>query len=233
MLPLLLIPGMMCDARMWGGLPASLFPRAVHHFLPTGADTVKALATEALRQAPPVFALAGLSLGGIVAMEILQQAPERVERLALLDTNPLAETPEMQVHRAPQIERALAGGLAGVMRNEMKPNYLFDGPDKAEILDLCMDMALALGPETFARQSHALRSRPDQLATLKAFKGPTLVLMGEDDRLCPLDRHALMHALMPQSRLAVIAGAGHLPTLEKPAETVAEIVRWLCQPAKD
>jgi pimeloyl-ACP methyl ester carboxylesterase len=228
--PLVLIAGMMCDARMWGGLPDRLLSRAVHHVLPAGADTVEALATEALRQAPPLFALAGLSLGGIVAMEMLRQAPERVERLALLDTNPLAETPEMQARRAPQIERALAGGLATVMREEMKPNYLFDGPDKAEILDLCMDMALTLGPGIFARQSRALRDRPDQQAALKAFKGPALVLMGEEDRLCPRDRHELMHALMPQSRFAVIGGAGHLPTLEKSAETAAEITLWLDQP---
>ena len=229
--PLVLIPGMMCDARMWGGVPAALTPRPVMHFLPTGADTVEALAAEALRQAPPIFALAGLSLGGIVAMEILRQAPERVERLALLDTNPLAETPEMQANRAPQIERAMAGGLAGVMRGEMKPNYLAQGPNRAGILDLCMDMALTLGPEIFARQSRALRDRPDQRATLKAFKRPALVLMGEDDRLCPRDRHELMHALMPQSRFAVIGGAGHLPTLEKPGKTAAEIIRWLDQPA--
>ena len=123
MLPLVLIPGMMCDARMWGGLPATLSPRVVTHFLPIGADSVDALATEALREAPPVFALAGLSLGGIVAMEILRQAPGRVARLALLDTNPRAEAPEMQASRAPQIARALAGGLAGVMRGEMKPNW--------------------------------------------------------------------------------------------------------------
>jgi pimeloyl-ACP methyl ester carboxylesterase len=231
MLPMVLIPGMMCDARMWGGLPAYLYPRAVGHFLPFGADTVEALAAKMLRQAPPIFALAGLSLGGIVAMEILRQAPERVERLALLDTNPRAETPELQDSRAPQIARALAGGLAGVMRDEMKPNYLSNSPDRAGILDLCMDMALKLGPDIFARQSRALRDRPDQQATLMAFKGPALVLMGEDDRLCPRDRHELMHALMPQSRFAVIAGAGHLPTLEKPEETAAEIVRWLDQSA--
>ena len=233
MLPLLLIPGMMCDARMWGGLPIRLYPRAVGHFLPIGADTVEALAAQALRQAPPVFALAGLSMGGIVAMEILRQAPERVERLALLDTNPRAETPEMQARRAPQIARALAGGLAGVMRDEMKPNYLSHGPDRDGILGLCMDMALTLGSEIFARQSRALRDRPDQQAALMAFRGPALVLMGEEDRLCPYDRHALMHALMPQSRLSVIKGAGHLPTLEKPAETITEITRWLDQPVDE
>lgn len=229
MLPLLLIPGMMCDARMWGGLPIQLYPRAVGHFVPIGAETVEALAAQALRHAPPVFALAGLSMGGIVAMEILRQAPLRVARLALLDTNPRAETPDMQASRAPQIARAVAGGLAGVMRGEMKPNYLAQGPNRAAILDLCMDMALTLGSKIFARQSCALRDRPDQQAALKSFKGPALVLMGEEDRLCPYDRHFLMHQLMPQSRLAVIKGAGHLPTLEKPAETAAEIIRWLGQ----
>ena len=230
MTPLVLIPGMMCDARMWGGLPALLNPRAVGHALPTGADTMQALAARVLAKAPPRFALAGLSMGGIVAMEVLRQAPDRVERLALLDTNPRAEAPAVQANRGRQITRALSGDLAGVLRDEMKPNYLFPGPDRENILDLCMDMALALGPEIFVRQSRALRDRPDQRATLAAFKGPALVMMGEGDRLCPRDRHDLMHELMPQSHLAIIAGAGHLPTLEQPARTACELLRWLDQP---
>lgn len=227
MTPLVLIPGMMCDARMWGGLPAALHPRTVIHALPTGADTMADLARDVLRLAPPRFALAGLSMGGIVAMEVLAQAPDRVERLALLDTNPRAEAPEVQARRGPQIERALAGGLRAVIRDEMKPNYLADGPDRQSILDLCMDMALALGSRVFARQSRALRARPDQTATLAAYPGPALVLMGAEDRLCPRDRHDQMHALMPQSRLVVIKGAGHLPTLERPKETTAALRRWL------
>ena len=137
-------------------------------------------------------------------------------RLALLDTNPRAETPDVQANRAPQIARALAGGLDGVLRDEMKPNYLAPGPGRSRILDLCMDMALTLGPQVFARQSLALRDRPDQTATLAAFSGPALVLMGEHDRLCPRDRHDQMHALMPQSRLAIVPDAAHLPTLGKP-----------------
>jgi pimeloyl-ACP methyl ester carboxylesterase len=227
MTPLILIPGMMCDARMWGGLPAALHPREVGHAMPVGADSMQALAAALLQDAPPRFALAGLSMGGIVAMEVLRQAPDRVERLALMDTNPLAEAPEMQARRGPQVARVLAGGLAEVMRDEMKPLYLADTPYRAEILDLCMDMALSLGPATFAAQSRALASRADQTATLAAFKGPALVLMGEHDIPCPRDRHDLMHALMPQSRLVVIAGAGHLPTLEKPLETTAALRRWL------
>ena len=169
-------------------------------------------------------------MGGIVAMEVLRQAPERVECLALLDTNPRAEAPEVQARRAPQIARALSGHLDAVIRDEMKPNYLADGPDTQPILDLCMEMALSLGPKVFARQSRALRDRPDQTATLAAFTGPALVLMGQDDRLCPLDRHAQMHALMPQSRLAIIPRAGHLPTLENPAATFAHMQDWLLQP---
>ncbi len=226
MTPLVLIPGMMCDARMWGGIDASLGVPA-HHHLPLGADSMQALAASLLAGAPPRFALAGLSLGGILAMEVVRQAPDRVERLALLDTNPRAETPQVQARRAPQIARALSGDLAGVMRDEMKPNYLAAGPDQGAVLDLCMDMALALGPDVFARQSRALRDRPDQQATIAAYTGPALVLMGAQDRLCPRDRHDLMHALMPQSRLVIIPGAGHLPTLEQPALTAAALRDWL------
>lgn len=229
MTPLLLIPGMMCDARMWGDLPAHL-PCAVRHALPTDGDTVQDMAAAILQAAPPRFALAGLSMGGIIAMEILRQAPDRVARLALLDTNPRAETPEAQARRAPQIARALSGGLDAVLRDEMKPNYLASGPNQQPILDLCMEMALHLGPQVFARQSRALRDRPDQGATLAAFKGPALVLMGVDDRLCPRDRHDQMHALMPQSRLVLIPQAAHLPPLENPAATRAAMADWLLSP---
>lgn len=227
MTPLVLLPGMMCDARMWGDLPATIAPRPVVHGLPLAGETMAALAAEFLADAPPRFALAGISMGGIIAMEMLRQAPDRIESLALMDTNPLAETPQMQARRDPQIARALAGGLVSVMREEMKPNYLAPGSDSGPILDLCLDMALALGPEVFARQSRALRDRSDQTTTLAAFKGPALVLMGEEDRLCPRDRHDLMHALMPQSRLVVIPSAGHLPPLERPLETAAALARWL------
>jgi pimeloyl-ACP methyl ester carboxylesterase len=228
MIPLVLLPGMMCDARLFGPQVAALSGRRTLQLAPiVGHDSMAALAGEILEHAPPGFALLGLSMGGIVAMEILRQAPERVERLALLDTNPRAETPEVQARRAPQIEKARAGGLASVMRDEMKPNYLASGPRRGDILDLCMAMALDLGPEVFERQSRALASRPDSQATLAAFRGPALVLMGEDDRLCPRDRHELMHALIPGSRLVVVEGAGHLPTLEQPERTTAELIRWL------
>jgi pimeloyl-ACP methyl ester carboxylesterase len=229
MTPVVLLPGMMCDARLWGPVMGAFAARAVLHAPLAEADTTAALAAGVLRLAPPRFALAGLSMGGIVAMEVLAQAPERVERLALLDTNARAELPEVRARRGPQIERALAGGLRAVMRDEMKPNYLAEGPEKARILELCMEMALSLGPGVFERQSRALRDRPDRQAALAAFHGPALVLMGQEDRLCPRDRHDLMHALMPQSRLVVVEGAGHLPPLEQPAATTAALVEWLSE----
>ena len=227
---LFLIPGMMCDARMWGDLPAQL-GRHITYMLPTESDTVRTLAAQILQDAPPRFALAGLSMGGIIAMEVLRQAPHRITHLALLDTNHRAELPAIQANRARQIARAQTD-LVGVLRDEMKPNYLHPGPGRAEILDLCMDMALSLGAQVFARQSNALKNRPDQTQTLAAFKGPALVLMGEDDKLCPRDRHEQMHALMPQSRLAIVPNAGHLPTLEQPAATLAELLRWLSLPER-
>jgi pimeloyl-ACP methyl ester carboxylesterase len=229
MTPLVLIPGMMCDARMWGGIDAGLGVTCEHH-LPTQADRISDIADSLLQKAPPRFALAGLSLGGIVAMEVLRQAPDRVERLALLDTNPRAESPEVKARRGPQIARALSGDLAGVMRDEMKPNYLASGPGQPAILDLCMDMALSLGAEVFARQSRALRDRPDQQATLASFNGPALILMGSDDRICPRDRHELMHALMPQSLFHIVPGAGHLPPLERPDATATALREWLAMP---
>jgi pimeloyl-ACP methyl ester carboxylesterase len=109
----------------------------------------------------------------------------------------------------------------------MKPLYLAPGSGKAAVLDLCLDMALGLGPEVFARQSRALRDRPDQSEALLRFTRPALVLMGRHDQLCPLDRHQTMHQLMPQSRLVVIEEAGHLPPLEQPDATFDALQNWL------
>ena len=228
MTPLILLPGMMCDARLYHPQISALSAMYTLHLPPISRfDTVQAIAADVLHNAPPKFAIAGLSMGGIIAMEILAQAPDRVHKIALMDTNPLAETTEVQARRAPQIARVLTGGLDAVMRDEVKPSYIANTPQRDVILDLCMDMARSLGPLTFASQSRALATRPDQTETLRAFNGPALVLMGEHDALCPRTRHDLMHALMPQSRFAIIADAGHLPTLEKPLETTAELRRWL------
>jgi len=227
MIPLVLLAGMMCDGRLFGPQIATFGGRPLHLAPMVGANSVHVLAAQILVNAPPRFALAGLSMGGIVAMEVIAQAPDRVDRLALLDTNPRAELPEVQARRAPQIARVLAGGLEEVMRDEMKPNYLTDGPNRPAILALCMEMARGLGPQVFADQSRALRDRQDQQHALRRVTVPTLVLCGRGDVLCPVERHELMHSLIPHSTLQIIENAGHLPTLEQPEQTTAALARWL------
>ena len=234
MTPLVLLPGMMCDARLFGPQIAALSGR-IEVMVPTltAHDTMAGLAKDVLATAPPKFALAGLSMGGIVAMEMLAQAPERISRLALMDTNPKAEAPEVQDRRLLHMVAVEGGQLDRIMQEEMKPNYLADGPNRAAILDLCKDMARKLGPEAFIRQSLALRDREDRQEVLRQADLPALVLCGRHDRLCPVHRHTLMHDLLKGSELCIIEDAGHLPTLERPAETTAALVRWLFEIGDD
>ena len=228
MTPLVLLPGMMCDERLFASQINELSKRREVHFAKiTDHETISELASDVLNNAPPVFALAGLSMGGIVAMEVLSQASERVERLALLDTNPLAELSDVRMRRGPQIDAVKNGQLKEIIRDEMKPNYLFDGVKKTETLKLCMDMALDIGPDAFIRQSIALRDRVDQKDTLRKYKRPALVLCGRHDVLCPLERHELMHTLLENSKLEIIEDAGHLPTLEQPKITTTALASWL------
>ena len=234
--PLLLLPGMMCDERLiacqtgrlkqdTGGQISVLTPP-----LDT-ASSMTELAANLLTTAPPSFSLCGLSMGGILAMEIMAQAPHRVTRLALMDTNPLAETADGIVRRNRQIAQVKAGRLKQVMAEDMKPLYLAEHPDKAALLHLCMDMALSLGEAAFISQSLALRDRPDQTSTLKSVRCPTLILYGAEDRLCPPERHQLMHQLIPHAKLVAVQQAGHLPPLEAPADTYIHLRDWLDQPA--
>ncbi|MEM0948701.1 MAG: alpha/beta fold hydrolase [Pseudomonadota bacterium] len=226
--PLLFLPGMMCDARLFAAQTAAFSSaRTIIHGTMTRGRTVTEIAEAVLDDAPREFALAGLSMGGIVAMEIMRMAPERVTRLALMDTNPLAETPETAANREPQIVAARAGKLNDVMRDEMKPRYLAPGPSRAQVLDVVMNMATALGPDVFVRQSRALQRRPDQTETLKKIAVPTLVLCGRHDALCEVRRHEFMRDLIPGAILEVIEDAGHLPPLEEPAATTAALERWL------
>ncbi len=230
MTPLVLLPGMMCDARLFGPQIAALRQaRRVIVGAMNDHDTIAGMAAALLTTLPDRFALAGLSMGGVVAMEIIAQAPARVERLALMDTNPCAELPAAQARREPQIAAVQAGNLRRVMRNEMKPYYLTDGPHRAEILELCMQMALDLGPEVFVRQSRGLQTRLDRQDVLTRVGVPTLVLCGAKDALCPVERHRLMHRLIARSVLEIIQGAGHLPVLERPIDTIAAMQRWLKQ----
>ncbi len=229
--PLVFLPGMMCDARLFGPQIAEMSSDYAVMAAPlTGGERIEEIASGLLDLLPKRFALAGLSMGGIVAMELLRRAPDRVTRIALMDTNPLAETPIVAANREPQIVKVRAGRLLEVMRDEMKPNYLAPGPQRADVLDLVMDMAEAMGPEVFIRQSRALQRRRDQQAVLRKCRVPTLVLCGAHDQLCPVKRHTFMAELIPYAELVILEHSGHLPTLEQPSATTDALRKWMKQP---
>ena len=229
--PVVFLPGMMCDARLYE--PQIRAFSATHPVMVapiTHGQRIEEIASAILPLLPPKFALAGLSMGGIVAMEILRRAPERVTRIALMDTNCLAETPPVAANREPQIVKVKSGKLTEVMRDELKPNYLAPGPRRPAVLQTVMDMAHTLGPEVFVHQSRALQRRRDQQSTLRKIRQPALVLCGAHDALCPVKRHTFMAELIPHARLVVLEDAGHLPTLETPDETNDALWEWLHQP---
>ena len=214
---LILLPGMMCDGRLFAPQIEALQDRMrVSVPLPVSAADMGQLAEKVLADAPELFALGGVSMGGILAMEIIRQAPTRVTHLALIATNPFAERDEVKARRGPQMESVLAGQLATVMRDEMKPNYFSHIDDSAALRDLAMAMATDLGADTFVAQSLALRDRPDYEMTLRTVTCPTLILCGRHDQLCPVERHEAMKGMIPHARLLVIEDAGHLPTIETP-----------------
>ena len=215
--PLLLLPGMMCDHRLFAAQVAAL-ERDHDIIVPDLGDgqSMAAMATHILATAPPRFALGGVSMGGILAMEIIGRAQERISHLALIDTNPFAERDEVRARRGPQMDAVRQGRLETVMREEMKPAYFTHRADSRALLDLCLAMALSLGPEAFIRQSLALRDRPDYSTVLGRVTCPTLILCGRHDVLCPVERHQAMKAMIPHAQLCIIESAGHLPPIETP-----------------
>ncbi len=222
---IVLAPGMMCDERLWAHQAAHL-PQAVSYADTTSAASFADLASATLARAPRRFGLAGLSMGGILAFEIWRQAPERVTHLALLDTNPHAESPERRSLRLAQIETALAGGLRELAIESLKPLYLAESHrDDEKLLGTILDMALDLGPEVFRRQSLALRDRVDSVPTLGGIDCPTLVLCGDEDRLCPPGYHRTMAQEIPRAELCIVPDCGHLATLEQPAIVTRELER--------
>ncbi len=221
---------MLCDARLFAPQIEALSGRAEIVVADVGADaTISDMASRLLQsQTRRRFALAGLSLGGIVAMEVLRQAPERVERLALMATNHKAPAEASLPRAKPRSHAPRDGHLRDIVITEMKGLYL--GPRHAgdpAMLDLVVEMAMTAGASAFENQSRALMTRRDQSDTLAASQVPALILAGEDDQLCPPAVHVAMQALMPHAELQRIAETGHLLTLESPGIINDALSRWL------
>lgn len=229
--PLVMLPDMMCDARLFGPQIAELSADMAVTVAPiTIGERVEEIASTLLDLLPKRFALAGLGMGGIVAMELLRRAPDRISRIALMNTSPLADTPVAAANREPQIVRARSGRLAQVIQEDIDANKLAPGPQRAAVMELALDMADTLGPEVFIRQSRALQRRRDQQAVLRKCRTPALILCGVHDEVYPVKRHSFMAELIPFAELVVLEGAGHLPTLEQPQRTTAALRTWMRQP---
>jgi pimeloyl-ACP methyl ester carboxylesterase len=226
--PLVLLPGMNCSPRLWDDVLAELDgPDVVHGEIdrPTLDGCVDAL----LERLPDRFALAGLSLGGIVAMALVRRAPHRVARLALLSTNARGPTPQQRTAWAAQRQALADGATARDIQRELLPVLLHRrGPE----LDAT---TLAMGDDTGStvldHQLAAQATRIDERPALAAVAVPTLVLAPAEDRICPLDRHEEIAGLIPGARLQVLPGVGHLSTLEAPGEVAAALRAWLAAPA--
>jgi pimeloyl-ACP methyl ester carboxylesterase len=190
---------------------------------------VAAIAANILAAAPPRFALAGVSMGGYLSFEVLRQAPERVVKLALLDTSARPDTAEQSAGRRALVERARTGQFPAVV-DEIFPALVH--PDHAgdtALLAVHRREAMVVGAEGFARQQAANIGRPDSRPLLAQIGVPTLVLVGEADRLTPPEIAREIADGIAGSRLAVVPGAGHMSLLEQPQAVNAALVEWIGQ----
>ena len=218
--PLVLLPGSGCTPALWSRL--DLLPDVVTPVLE--ADTLDKEVDRLLAVLPPRFALAGLSLGAIVAMALVRRAPERVERLALLSTNPYAPTPAQHAVWAAQ-RAVLADVGARALQESLLP--VLRSPDRTDLDDLVLAMADDLGADTYAAQCRLQDTRVDERPGLARVRCPTLVVAARDDRLCPVDRHEEIASLVPGAELVVLDDCAHLSPLEQPESLSGHLRRWL------
>jgi pimeloyl-ACP methyl ester carboxylesterase len=225
---LVLIPGLLNDERLYGPqIEALSADRAIIVADQTRDDTISAMAERLLREAPERFALAGLSMGGYIAMEVLRQAPERVARLALLDTTARPDTDEASRDRRRLIGLAQAGRF-GEIPALLWPRLV--SPRRLDDLDLkeaILPMMAEAGPEVFIRQQYAIIGRPDSRDMLSSVEIPTLILVGEDDAITPPEVAREMADRVEWASLVVIPETGHMSSLERPEQVSEALRRWL------
>jgi pimeloyl-ACP methyl ester carboxylesterase len=226
--PILLVPGLNCSPRLYAPQLPRLWqigPLMVANH--TENATMAEIARRILDAAPPRFALAGLSMGGYIALEIVRQAAERVERLALLDTGARADPPEAQEVRKARMELARQGKFDEMVDAMwpalVNPDHRGDETLKGEYTAMCHDV----GPQAFMRQQTAIMGRVDSRPLLPTIRCPTLVLVGAQDELTPPHLSEEMAAAIPDSRLVQVPRCGHLSTLEQPDLVTRALVQWL------
>src|SRR3954447_13835681 len=226
--PLILLPGLLCDHRLFAGQLEALARQAdVTVAGLTGADTIAGMAARALATAPPRFALAGLSMGGYVAFEILRRVAHRVTRLALLDAQARADTEEAKARRRGLIELARKGEFLGVAPRLLplflQPEALAD----PRVAGTVTAMAENTGKGAFIRQQQAIMGRPDSRPALRAIACPPLILAGRDDQVTPPEFQLEMAQAIPDATLVLLPRCGHLAPRERPLAVTRQLTGWL------
>lgn len=227
-LPIVLVPGLNCSARLY----AEQIP-ALWRFGPvmvadhTRDASIPAIARRILAAAPPFFALIGLSMGGYIAFEIMRQAPQRVAKLALLDTGARPETAEQTARRQGPMAMARAGKLIEVADESF---VFFVHPDRhgdVALREVVRAMAEETGADAFLRQQQAIMARPDSRPGLSAIACPTLMLVGEQDRGTPPELAREIAGAIAGARLVIVPHCGHLSTIERPQAVTEALVEWM------
>jgi pimeloyl-ACP methyl ester carboxylesterase len=227
-LPIVLIPGLNCSARLYAGQIPALW-----RFGPvTVADhtrdaSIPAIASRILAAAPPFFALIGLSMGGYIAFEIMRQAPQRVAKLALLDTGARPETAEQTARRHGPMAMARAGKLVEVADESF---VFFVHPNRhgdVALREVVRAMAEETGADAFLRQQQAIMARPDSRPGLAAIACPTLMLVGEQDGGTPPELAREIASAIAGTRLVIVPDCGHLSTIEQPQAVTQALVEWM------
>jgi len=226
---LLLVPGLVCDDALWRHQVEDLSDIAniVVTDKHTRFPTIKEIAEAIVSEAPPSFALAGLSMGGFIALEIVRSFPERVQRMAILDSNARADTPEKAESRYQMIEQVKQGRFEKVASSLLP---LFVHPDRMEdrnLVDEITGMVGRVGADNYIRQQHAIISRRDHVAHLGKIECPTCVVCGKQDILTPPELSEEIAESVPDAKLHVIDDCGHLTTMERPAVVSAVMRQWL------
>lgn len=218
-LPTVFVPGLFCSPRVYAGQLPALWPLgAVTVADHRRDDTVSGIARRLLASAPPTFGLVGISMGGYIAFEVMRQAPERVVRLALLNTSARPDSPEQTQKRREQMALAEAGRLAEVVDGAFPMLVAPEHRDDTLLRDVVHEMARETGPEGFVSQQRAIIGRPDSRGDLPGIRCRTLVLTGDQDQLISSHLSEEMAATIPGARLVRVAGCGHLSSLERPDE---------------
>ncbi len=226
--PLILLPGLLCDGALWQHQSQALADIAQVSVADlTSQETIGAMASQVMAEAPEQFALAGLSMGGYVALEIIRQAPERVARLALVDTNARADSPQQSADRWALIGLARSGEFKGVTRRLLPLLVHRERVNDEPLANAIFAMAERVGRDAFIRQQRAIMGRPDSRRDLGLIHCPTVVLCGRQDLLTPLAMATEMAEKIPRAVLVAIEECGHLAALEQPQAVSAVLRYWL------